>query len=373
MKFDFNGNLIPYRIDGEKADEYNSRLRIFSWELFALGKTHFSDLFLEKFKKENSTDSDKKSMLIELLMIGVLIKCHSRKELANPESTQGKSSQKLQTETELDEFGNSALNFALDFSLADLQEMMNFLEITNEHVYELRVVEKWFTYWQQSGNEIYYSNIVKILLFADFFIEYSPKYLGKFFNDQFFKQLPGIDIQRDDYFQITKSFPEYCLNAVSALWLNELNQEVFDSSDVKRIMVPGCMRFNNGKSCEAVKMGSYLRCSACNTSCNAYKLTKFGETSGIDVLIAVHQSTFKADQEQLKNSGIVGIACMSCLLSGGLMLKEKGIHAVCVTLDRPGCIKHWTKEGVMTNINYPELMRLIGLVTKEKLSTRLTA
>lgn len=373
MNFDLNNNLVPYSIGGEKSEEFYSRLRIFSWELFSSGKVYFDKILSKRLFQSTGSDNEKKDILIQLLLIGILIKCHSKtaKTALQLNTVGSKPNTRFPGFDELSGIESEILNkvqddFTLDFSMDELKSLIDQLRNTQEYEYESNILEKWLGYWKECSPQVFYSEIARMVVFADFFIDFSQRYIGKYFNNTFFiEQLPLIDLEREDFYQITKTLPEYYLNAIAAIWMNEMNQEVFDSKTNKKIMAPACMRPNNGKDCQAIPSGSYLYCTGCNALCNVNTLRQKGLERGFDVMLVLHQSTFKIDVDQLKGSGIVGIACMSCLLSGGLMLQNKDIHALCVMLDKPGCKKHWTTEGEMTSISYDELNRVIGQVNDE--------
>ncbi len=57
------------------------------------------------------------------------------------------------------------------------------------------------------------------------------------------------------------------------------------------------------------------------------------------------------------DTGIVGIACVLNLISGGWRLNDIVIPAQCVLLDYCGCKNHWNKEGVPTEINFNRLKK----------------
>jgi hypothetical protein len=57
----------------------------------------------------------------------------------------------------------------------------------------------------------------------------------------------------------------------------------------------------------------------------------------------------------MKDTGIVGVACVLNLLSGGLKARRLGIPAQCILLDSCGCGNHWDIEGIPTVLNVDQL------------------
>ena len=103
----------------------------------------------------------------------------------------------------------------------------------------------------------------------------------------------------------------------------------------------------------------------CSSSCNVNKLRKQGEIYGFEVSVIPHE----ADLTSLKNRdnssyGIVGIACVLNLVSGGFKALRLGFIPQCVILDEVGCRNHWLLDhGRMTGINDA---RLLSMIKKQK-------
>jgi len=61
-----------------------------------------------------------------------------------------------------------------------------------------------------------------------------------------------------------------------------------------------------------------------------------------------------------QQTGIVGVACLTTLISGGYELKRLGIAAQCIPLDHSGCT-HWTSTTQVTSVNMGELYYRLGV------------
>lgn len=79
-----------------------------------------------------------------------------------------------------------------------------------------------------------------------------------------------------------------------------------------------------------------------------------------EVRIITHSSAAFAEGE-LDGLSIVGIGCVSTLLSGGWKARSLGLPAQCVLLDYCGCKAHWHPTGIATAINLRQLQRVLHL------------
>lgn len=373
MKLINHSYVLPY-LAGEKQNRgLYSALESAAQLSFERGKKELTKIISEKSRSETTNENEKKVVVFECLLVGVLWICHAEKAMASRESSlsdlkhlikvaKSKTSSDILRKSYYS-FRNHQLTidisgkaYPLDLSLESFNKFMKWLNATEEYNYELKVIDDWYKYWLKAGKSQFLFDMNAILRYALAFEDICNKELSGFFNKEYFEtEVHNISKAREDYFQVTKPISEYYLNGIGAVWMNNLNKQAFDAHKNKLVMAPGCMRPKNGTDCKASREGEYLRCNKCNTSCNINKLVHKGKEDDFDVLIALHQSTFKAEKSQLSGKGIVGIACMSCLIPGGLMLYEKGIHAQCSILSQPGCKKHWTSSGEMTGINLNEL------------------
>lgn len=61
-----------------------------------------------------------------------------------------------------------------------------------------------------------------------------------------------------------------------------------------------------------------------------------------------------------KGMGIIGVACILNLLSGGWKAKKLGYLPQCVLLYYCGCNGHWDGEGIVTGLNENKLQATLG-------------
>ncbi len=95
------------------------------------------------------------------------------------------------------------------------------------------------------------------------------------------------------------------------------------------------------------------------------QLTKMGRKFGFSVHLVPHESSVLSDKDGKKLFGdevaILGIACVSNLISGGWKVKASDIAPQCVLLDHCGCRKHWHEQGIATDINMGQLRNVLCL------------
>ena len=102
-------------------------------------------------------------------------------------------------------------------------------------------------------------------------------------------------------------------------------------------------------------------CSKCTDACSINLTGQLSEKYNAKTVIGYNSSEIyntKAPSQEIKY-GIVGIACVLNLISGGLKAKELGYVPQCVVLDYCGCKQHWNFEGLITNFNRIRLEKIL--------------
>jgi hypothetical protein len=158
---------------------------------------------------------------------------------------------------------------------------------------------------------------------------------------------------------------EYHLNMVGTEILNRAFREEFLGATRKVVLAPPCMQAQPEGVCQARLTPFGSRCAGCTPGCRVHQLTKLGEKHGFEVLIMPHElSVFSSGAVEPVEDGEVGVVGVSCVLtnpSGGWETKDLGIPAQGVLLDYCGCPWHWHKEGFPTDINFGQLLKVIGI------------
>ncbi|MBP8084161.1 MAG: DUF116 domain-containing protein [Spirochaetes bacterium] len=166
---------------------------------------------------------------------------------------------------------------------------------------------------------------------------------------------------RESYFFVNRKPNEYLMNMIGAEILNRNMKNKFSARKNKAVLLPTCMR--NVKSiCKAQSDGKELVCAACSISCNIGKVTSAMIKFSVKVYLIPHSSDFSRFLIKWKNNhdtGLVGVACVLNLLTGGYEMKRLGIISQCVFLNYCGCKKHWNNNGIRTEININRLIELV--------------
>jgi hypothetical protein len=58
--------------------------------------------------------------------------------------------------------------------------------------------------------------------------------------------------------------------------------------------------------------------------------------------------------------GVTAVACLANILAGGYEMRARRVASQCVLLDYPGCRKHWSREGVPTDLNEERLVQIVS-------------
>ncbi|HNY30094.1 MAG TPA: DUF116 domain-containing protein [Fibrobacteria bacterium] len=168
---------------------------------------------------------------------------------------------------------------------------------------------------------------------------------------------------REDLFLITRSERMYHLNMVGAEAMNRGFRPGFEKRPRKVVLVPGCMRSRDDRSCMALRRGTDISCAHCDSDCNVSKLTELGEERDFKVFVVPHASTFTAWLERWREDGrtaLVAAACPLHLVSGGYEMRALGLQAQCVFLRYSGCKRHWDPSGTPTEIDTDRLLELLS-------------
>ncbi|QQZ59748.1 DUF116 domain-containing protein [Paenibacillus sonchi] len=126
---------------------------------------------------------------------------------------------------------------------------------------------------------------------------------------------------------------EYHLNMVGAEIMNRVFHDGFRAASEKIVFLPICMRNKSAEACRAVPEGQGYVCRRCSKTCRVHAVTAMAEACDSKVLIIPHASTaFGKERIPEGKVGIVGIACVLNLISGGYKAREMGYLPQCVLL-----------------------------------------
>jgi hypothetical protein len=254
-------------------------------------------------------------------------------------------------------------------TLDHLDRLLNWMSATGDYVQEVRRLRNWRDYWAGQPPATIATDITMAVMFADWFEERSLAALGKYTPnvEQFLKEKqPGHRWKEDVIFSARRRV-EYHLNMVGAEIMNRAFREDFLKAKNKAVVLPACMRYYPKLRCKARSNGLSCECAECTPQCRVNQLTKMGRKFGFSVHLVPHESSVLSEKDGKTlfgdDVGILGIACVSNLISGGWKVKGHGIAPQCVLLDHCGCRKHWHEQGIATDINMGRLREMLDIKT----------
>ncbi|WP_410511908.1 DUF116 domain-containing protein [Paenibacillus sp. BR2-3] len=235
--------------------------------------------------------------------------------------------------------------------------------------------------WLQASGE-FDQESKRIAIWRDFIKNKQPReskhiiseavQLGSWFEKRSQDALGGYTLNVDPYIEnnrqrlkwkenmifCTRERVEYHLNMVGAEIMNRSFKEAFAQTKEKRVLLPVCMKLKSDDKCRAVQTEDGYVCKGCSKDCQVNTITALGKEHHFKVLIIPHASTAFGQQHIKKGEvGIIGIACILNLISGGYKARELGYEPQCVLLNYSGCLKHWHKTGIVTDVDLNRLKK----------------
>ncbi len=245
----------------------------------------------------------------------------------------------------------------LKFSTNNLLKLVGWLEAAGEFVQEVKRIERWLKYLETVSAEETSDLISACAAFALWFEQKSLEELGKYTEgvEEYLKTVEETHRWREDLIFCGRQRLEYHLNMAGAEIMNRAYRNDFLMTSRKAILLPACMR-HRLDSCKAKDVEGVLYCADCSSHCQVSAIKSLGDKYGYDVLIVPHESSaFSNSKMKQGELGIIGIACITNLMSGGWKAKSLGIPAQCVLLDYCGCKNHWDEKGFSTAIDMEQL------------------
>lgn len=254
--------------------------------------------------------------------------------------------------------------FVLEATREHLGKLLDWLEATGEFKQEVRRLRLWQEFVAGLPDEEASAVLAAALTLAAWFELRSEEVLGKYTAhvERYLNELRPDRYWCEDVIFCGRRRVEYHLNMVGAEVMNRVFRKAFVQTREKLLLLPACMRLLPSSRCGGVVGKAGVVCTGCQEGCMVSKLTKLGKEYGFRVLVVPHESSISAsrgDQPFLsQDTGVIGVACVLNLISGGWMLQEMGIPAQCVLLDYCGCSSHWSREGIPTALSIERLLQI---------------
>lgn len=264
-------------------------------------------------------------------------------------------------------FLNKDNSESIELNINNFSKLIGYLEASGDFKEEVKRLKIWYRYFMNIGNDEIRKFILSSLEIEEIF-EYKAKIeLGVFTErvNDFLKVADEKYKYREDYITCRKKEVEYHLNMIGAEIMNKSYRKQFIKSKEKRLLLPSCMRIKDDNDCKSIKTEEGYVCSHCTKLCNINKYDKIGKEYNFKVYIIPHESNIIRKRNfQYGEIGIIGVACVLNLISGGYKAKSLGFVPQCVFLDYCGCKSHWHECGIVTDINENKLLYILGINNK---------
>ena len=335
--------------------------------------------YMNYINKNNMEQLRSKSeYLLEILMIGVFWKEHVNKAISLSKIPRNiliklstlREKESIKKIVDINRglleylFLNRRSNDKVKISLENYKKLVNYLKACGDYKEEAKRLEVWISYFFSLNKNKVEKILTSYLEFAKYFEDISQEVLGIYTKNVnlFLKNIYKKYKYREDFLFCSRKEVEYHLNMVGAQIMNEAYRKEFLKTKEKRLLLPSCMRIKDEKNCKAIKTEEGYICNSCSKNCNVNKYDKLGKKYNFQVYIIPHESSISV-KNKIKDGhiGIIGVACVLNLISGGLKAKNLGFVPQCVFLDYCGCKDHWHDKGIITDINMSYLLYSLGI------------
>ena len=256
------------------------------------------------------------------------------------------------------------------YTLDNFRTLIKWLRSTGEYNEEILRFTNWDGYLTTLDEKNIAITIRLTVEFSNEFNTISHQILGEYTeNVNKFRNLAKKTYKyREDYFFARRMKNEYYLNMFGAEVMNRQLKDFYNKTKEKAVLLPTCMRNNKVSNCRAKWDGKGNVCSRCDKNCNIGKIADDFRKNAVNVYLIPHSSNFSSFLKYWSNqehTGLIGVACVLNLLTGGYEMKRLNIASQCVFLDYCSCKKHWDTKGYNTSLNINQLRQVVGVKQKE--------
>lgn len=244
-----------------------------------------------------------------------------------------------------------------EITIEDFKLLIRWLDASGDFKDEVIRLNGWKAFLE-TKDTVYSSEILMFCCnFSEYFYAQCKDPLMKYTKNVkiYLKEYKEKHNNKEDIIYCGKGEIQYFFNMVSAEIMNQVYKEKFLNSSDKLIFVPACMRQIENE-CLSKKGNKGYECIGCSPHCNVNILRKIGQTHNVKIYIIPHDTLLSnLESEENNSTGIIGVACVLNLVSGGWKAIRLGFIPQCVVLDYVGCSHHWLDNGLMTQINIDKL------------------
>lgn len=386
--------VITYslRDNREQSDQYYHAVAAFADEVIAEGERHAAPVLrsFESFLRETDRETvrTRPEYLYEFLTLGVLWRVYVRDAVALAAAPRRVLTglARLRARNRRLKVGVDALRGILATwllasepddvpdaprALNTLNRLLGWLEATGNFNEEVKRLSNWRDFFVTQAPEQIAAHLSAAIACADWFGSRSVEMLGRYTPnvERFLRETHPQYRWREDTLFCGRPRVEYHLNMLGTEILNRAFRESFLRTRRKIVAVPPCMRFQPEGKCQARATAFGAQCAHCTPSCRIHQLSRLGEKYGFGVFILPDE--LKVFSQQTSNTtddnlGIVGVSCALTNAPGGWETKSLGVAAQGLLLDYCGCRYHWHKDGIPTDINFSQLLRVLDIRKEEE-------
>lgn len=254
-----------------------------------------------------------------------------------------------------------------DLNVENIDHLLSWFASVGDFPEELVRLKNWRAFLDSHTAQETAEALKTAITMGSWFEARSEETLGAYTPnvDEFIHQENPFYRWREDVIFCSRQRVEYHLAMVGTEILNRSFHHQFQTTERRVVLLPPCMKAKLNDGCEAVETPLGERCMACEASCRVHQLTKLGEKHGFSVLIMPHDlDVFSGNGQEPSSRGATGVVGVSCPLTnpaGGWEMKKVGTPAQGVLLDYCGCPWHWHEEGIATDINFKQVLKVLGI------------
>ncbi|EKQ57134.1 MULTISPECIES: DUF116 domain-containing protein [unclassified Clostridium] len=375
-------NLFTYSLELEygNSKRYYDEIETLSYRILQKGLMQSDNYLIDfmKFIKASKIEilRTKEEYFIELLLIGIFIeeyKDHARAFRNMPgkiflilNNLRKKEKFKIWIDLLRGKLISRVLlkkvNELNELSLEDIILIIKWLKASGDFDEEVIRLNNWKVYLENK-NKSYIQDMLEFChILSKNFYEECKCILGKYTKvlSKHLDTYKERHFNKEDIIYCGKGEIQYFYNMVSAQIMNTVFREKFLNSSEKYVFLPACMRQTKGV-CLSNKTTRGYECVGCFDECNVNKLRKVGQAYNFKVYVIPHETLLSnLEKDENINTGMVGIACVTNLISGGWKAIRLGFIPQCVVLNNVGCSKHWLEQNLMTNIDIEKFKSLFN-------------
>jgi hypothetical protein len=373
------------RASQPNSDEYYQSISLFSAEVLVQAYEQAAELlesFLSWSEHLPACSRTREIAVFELLSLGVLWRVYAGSALASRTgvrrlltwlSALRKRSDLFKPGVDklrgwlggLHSFNKRSEHTKVPASLQSMDILLEWLTASGEFSEDVKRLADWRDFFASLSSAEVASALQKTINLAGWFESHSLEKLGEYTHkvEGFLADVhPNYRWREDDLFT-GRQRVEYHLNMFGTEMLNHSLRESFADTSTKIVIVPPCMKAKSDEACLATTSPYGERCANCTPGCRVNQLTRLGEKHGFQVFIMPDElKTFSGggrDASGRYSIGLVGVSCPLTNAAGGWEMQRLGVPAQGLLLDYCGCSYHWHKDGIPTDINFGQLLKLL--------------